>query len=65
MNQERNKIPVPQQNTTFPNTSKPLRLASQNSERPNILNVRNGDISELKQGQKKLIESQKKLRRSK
>ena len=61
MKQERNKIPVPQQYKTFPNTSKPLRLASQNSERPRILNIANSDISELKQCQKKLIEGQNKV----
>ena len=64
MNQKRNEIPTYQQNNTFLITRNSLRPSSKNSKISETLNISKSDISELKQGQTKIISELSNLRKS-
>ena len=61
MNHKRNEIPARQQNNIFSITRNSVRPSSQNSKIPGTLNISKSDISEIKQGQTKIISELSKL----
>ena len=58
MKRERQVTPKSQQNNKYPYRSDSLRTLYKNLERPEALNVKISDISDLKKGQDKLMEGQ-------
>ena len=61
MKRERQVTPKSQQNNKYPYRSDSLRTLYKNLERPEALNVKISDISDLKKGQDKLMEGQEEI----